>query len=361
MKAYIVKPVVFFLVGMMLIITFLAACSAPAATTATQQKSNSAAISTGPVKMRMATALPATNPIELVNQKWIAKIESETKGRVQISYYPGSTLVDQFGAYDELLAGVADITQCSGAMPGAPFPLSAAIPTFFYGTDLSTARSIWNELWKQFPELRNEYTGAHMLYIFGGTPQYIHSKKPIRTLEGFKGLQLMPSPSYPALLVKLGATGSMVPVTELYPALEKGIIDGTIMPADALKGSNIADLTQYSTNLNLPVPPSIFYPVNLSTWNKLPPDIQKIFDDSVPWINAEMDKVLLETEKEAIDYSKAKGHEFFELSPADLNKFYGVMEEISQEKADELDAKGLPGTKIFQETRRLIEEYNNSK
>jgi TRAP-type C4-dicarboxylate transport system substrate-binding protein len=98
--------------------------------------------------------------------------------------------------------------------------------------------------------------------------------------------------------------------------------------------------------------------MNLDTWNSLPPDIQKVFEDSIPWMEAEMDKTIIEGDRAAIDFAKAKGHEFYELSEEDLSKFFGYMEELALEKAAGLDAQGLPGTEIYNETRRLIEEYN---
>jgi hypothetical protein len=74
-------------------------------------------------------------------------------------------------------------------------------------------------------------------------------------------------------------------------------------------------------------------------------------------METESDKLNQEIGQEAIDFAKAGGHELIELPPEDLNKFFSFLEEVALEKAAKLDAQGLPGTEIFQETRHLAEKY----
>ena len=59
-----------------------------------------------------------------------------------------------------------------------------------------------------------------------------------------------------------------------------------------------------------------------------------------------------------VDFAKGLGdNEFIELAPEELNQLYGLYDTVMREEAARLDAKGLPGTKIYEEVRRLIEEY----
>jgi TRAP-type transport system periplasmic protein len=363
MKTKIIKPVIFILVGMMLAVSLFAGCSTSTTTKDQPQTSTSAKASTSTevIKLRMGGAgTSATHPLNVCNQKWIEKIQNETNGRVQITLFPGGTLIDMLGAWDQLLAGVADISLITPIVPGAPFPITAALPTFCYDTDLSTDRYVFYELWKEFPELRAEYTDAVFLFNYGETEGFIITKKsPVRTLADFKGLQLMPPIGLDVLLTKLGATAVMLPSAgEAYVSLDKGIVDGGIASAEGLKSTNFAEVTKYSTNLHTAVPPTTFYAMNQNSWNKLPPDIQKVFEDNNLWMENELDKALIQVQQEAIDYAKAKGHEFYELLPGEQDKFNNLIKEIALDQAAKLDAKGLPGTKVFQETRRLIDEHN---
>jgi TRAP-type transport system periplasmic protein len=359
-KNHLLKPTLLILIGLMLVITLAGACAKPATEPTAASKLTPAVAQT--IKMKLGTSWPITHPVVSVTKRWIEKIQNETNGRVQITLYPSGTLLDQFAAYDQLRSGVAEIAEFSSAFPGTPLLISNALPAFIYGIDMAGARQVFNNLWNQFPELRAEYTKVKPLFNYGSPEEYvITTQKPIRTLADFKGMQLQPIPGFPELLGKLGATGSNIPMSETYNALDKNIINGTIAAAEALATSNFDEVTKYSTNLHLPTPPIIFYAMNLDTWNSLPPDIQKIIEDSSTWWETEADNALQNQQQLAIDSAKAKGHEFIELSPADLTKFYDVMQDIAMAKAADLDSRGLPGTKIFQETRRLIDEYNQAK
>ena len=305
--------------------------------------------------------MPPTHPMTEITESWIKKIQSETNGRVQIDLFSAGTLIGQQTAWDELRKGIADIGQFGVEANETVFPIGQALQVYIYQVDLKGARQVWDEIRKEFPEVDAEHAAAHMLFSYGQPSMYMHSKKPVRTLDDFKGLQVSPPAGLPELASKLGATGGMLPFIELYPSLDKGIIDGTLMPADPLQAMNFVDITDYSTNLHMPAPPQTFFSMNLDSWNRLPPDIQKVFDDNAPWMNTEQDNLMLKMEQDSVDFAKAKGHEFIELSAEDLNKLYGLREELCLEKAAELDAKGLPGTNVFNEVQRLVEEYNAKK
>jgi TRAP-type transport system periplasmic protein len=359
MSRKVIKLEVLILVGAMLLVSLLAgACATPVATTI---KPTPNATSTEIIKLRMGTTGSPTNPEELLDQQWIEKIQNETNGRVQITLYGAGTLIDMFSSWDQLLSGVADIAQCTGTSPGAPFPFSSVIPSFCYQLDLAGSRQVVRELWKIFPELEAEYANGKLLWTTGMAGYYACTQdRPIRTLSDFKGLQMNPLPSYPELLGKLGATGTQMPGSESYAAVEKGILDGACIPVNTLQGMNWADITPYATNLHYhPAPGAAFFAMNLNVWNSLPPDIQKVFEDSIPWMNAEVDKLSTKIAQESIDYSKGKGVEFIELPSEDVSTMFGYIEELALEKAAKLDAKGLPGTKLLNETNRLVEQYAN--
>jgi len=60
---------------------------------------------------------------------------------------------------------------------------------------------------------------------------------------------------------------------------------------------------------------------------------------------------------EGIELAKNTGVEFITLPPEELAKVYKAAETAMLKEAAKLDEKGLPGTKIFHEVRRLVEKY----
>jgi TRAP-type transport system periplasmic protein len=309
-------------------------------------------------KLKLGTTQSANNPIDKFLKTWAEKIQQETNGQVQITIYSGGTLVSYGEVWNELLRHTADIGVVTAGDPGSPFPIEQSVQSFVYGADMKTLNKVWKELWNEFPEIRAESSAAMRLGGHGVVSAYIHTKTPIKTLADFKGLQLQPNPSFPALISELGATGTTLPFTEIYPSLDKGIISGAMMPLELLQTMNLVDVTRYSTNLHMAGTPSNVILMNMDTWNEFSPDIQKVFNDNEQWLEDGLTDVLLKMDQETIDFAKSKGHEFLELSADDQNQVYNIMDKLALAKAAELDAKGLPGTKVYQETRRLIKQYN---
>ena len=57
------------------------------------------------------------------------------------------------------------------------------------------------------------------------TEIFLHSHKPVRTLEDFKGLRIRTSGAWAEIASELGATTVVLPGSEVYSALERGVVD----------------------------------------------------------------------------------------------------------------------------------------
>jgi TRAP-type C4-dicarboxylate transport system substrate-binding protein len=97
--------------------------------------------------------------------------------------------------------------------------------------------------------------------------------------------------------------------------------------------------------------------MNLDSWNRLPKDIQEIFEKSIEFWSLEDNKWRDADDVAGIEIAKKSGVEFIELPPDELAKVYKAAEIAMLKEAAKLDEKGLPGTKIFNEVRRLVEKY----
>ena len=53
------------------------------------------------------------------------------------------------------------------------------------------------------------------------------------------------------------------------------------------------------------------------------------------------------------------GHEFYTPTPHEMKLWYDSVQPALQGWAKEIDAKGLPGSAVFSEVRRLIKEHSH--
>jgi TRAP-type C4-dicarboxylate transport system substrate-binding protein len=99
--------------------------------------------------------------------------------------------------------------------------------------------------------------------------------------------------------------------------------------------------------------------MNLKTWNSLPADIQKIIEEmSGPALN---EKYAASWDNEAQvsrDTLKKGGVENIQLSPEEMKAWNQRLKPVTEAWVAEMESKGLPGKKIFEEALALVHKYS---
>jgi TRAP-type C4-dicarboxylate transport system substrate-binding protein len=305
---------------------------------------------------------PPTHPMSAATILWIEKIEKETQGRVKIKPFWAGALYRPKESVLELSKGVADIGGISGAYAPKGFDFEKSMRMIFYGvSDRHLARKVYYEVKAKYPQLEKEFTDAGVkVMAYAGIPPYqlLLAGKPIRKAADFKGMTLKASGDIAKVASGLGGQGIVMPMSESYTALQKNTIDGVFAPYETLKTFRFAEVVKYALELNLASAPAGHWAFCLKSWNKLPEDIQKVFEDNVEWFGLKIEELVFANEEKGINLAKEQGVEFMKLPPEELNKVYAVAESTILGEMAQLDAKGLPGTEVYKEMRRLIKAYS---
>ncbi len=315
-----------------------------------------------PIVLRYAATYTELHPQAIADIAWMEKIEKETGGRVKFEPYWGGALMSMDQAYVELSKGVADVAEVSAAYVKEGFEIEKAMRLLFYNvTDPEIARRIYHEIRAKFPEIDEEFKDVKTMTHCPTSPyQLITTKKAVRTVDDFKGLMLKVSGEYANLGVALGADAATVPMSETYVALQKGTVDGAMVPLECLKSYAFGEVIGYVTMLNMAVGPTPHRVMNLDTWNSLPADIQKVFDDNMEWYGRKVTEELLKYDEEGAAFAREHGVEFIEFPPEELAKFHEIADNMIIEQMSATQEKtGKPLLAIFEEVRRLWEEYSN--
>jgi TRAP-type C4-dicarboxylate transport system substrate-binding protein len=112
---------------------------------------------------------------------------------------------------------------------------------------------------------------------YSGNDQFFFSKTPLETLADFEGLKTR---SHAAALSDwiqgMGAEAQFVAFSEVYTALERGILDAGVTGSTPGHGQRWYEVTDY---LNGPLKSllSTNNVVNADVWNSIPSDLQQIF------------------------------------------------------------------------------------
>jgi len=314
-----------------------------------------------PIELKYATYISANHYQAALDKQMFQRIEEQTNGMLKFQQFYDGTLIKPEAWYQELIRGTADMAQGNVGSERDRFALQYATAFFNYGiTDLKVLLEFTRDVWNNSPELKEEYKEVVPHSRLTAGPAYVHTvKKPIRSAEDFKGLNLRVADETSTELAKaLGANPIKMPISEVYSALEKGTIDGVMTGADPLKTFRFAEVTKYSTALPYSTPWIWSKLINKNSYDKLPPEYQRVLTESGAWWEDRLVEELKKQIDAGLQAAKDRGNEIIELSPAERQKIEGVLEQIAKKTAADLDAKGLKGTDLFNRAREIAKKVS---
>lgn len=312
-----------------------------------------------PLELKLSHMDPVGSKIDKVFHRWAKKVEKDSKGRLTVRIFPGAVLVNAFETYDGVVKGVADIGgSFRYSRKGAE--LTGLISMFFAGIpDSATGTRILDEIRKKFPAYDKEWEETKELFVIAiGPANMITKSKPLRTLEDIKGLQLrVPVREAAEMLKEMGGTPVGMPMAELLISMQKGTVDGATAQLYAIQSFKLAPIAKYCTFFSLYNPSNYFVTMNWDTFKKLPPDLQKVIDDSREQFKREMVAAYDDGDKGSIAWGKKQGMEYITLKPEEKKRWLSVIGAVQDRQAADLDAKRYPATEVLKFTRERVHAY----
>jgi TRAP-type transport system periplasmic protein len=291
--------------------------------------------------------------------RWSGELEKGSGGRLTVKRFPNAQMGPTPQHYDFARTGQADaVWFLHGGTPGR-FPLTEIINLPFMVGSSEIGTKVLNDPGLRGKYLDAEHKGLKMLMLFTHQPGGPHTtKKPIRTLEDFKGLRLrFASPTVRDLVAALGATPVGVPPTEIAEGLQKGTIDGAFMDYGGVGiAFKLGGTIKYSTELYAYVT-SFGLGLNEDFWNRLPADLKKLVIDTTNGKETEVGRAW-----DALDVPGKKavmdgGAEAIRFSGAEMDKVRKIGAEVSEAKIKEYEAKGMPARAIYNTMRQLSDQH----
>ena len=106
--------------------------------------------------------------------------------------------------------------------------------------------------------------------------QRLITKKPVRTLEDLKGYKIrVHNPETLELMKLAGASPIFMAMSEVYPALQRGVIDGGVTSLEGVMGNKWYEILKYVNDWPMGNG-SYIWIANKKSWISLPADLQKL-------------------------------------------------------------------------------------
>ena len=159
-------------------------------------------------------------------------------------------------------------------------------------------------------------TGGVVLnhHLFSGNDQYFFCKEKVETLDDFKGKKTRShSAALSDWIEGMGASAQFIAFSEVYTALERGILDCGVTGADASHGQRWYEVTDYM------IGPLISWPfvnnvINADKWNQIPEDLQRILIEEAAKSELEALRIGSIQNEMGLIKNEAEGLEFIPFS-----------------------------------------------
>jgi len=156
----------------------------------------------------------------------------------------------------------------------------------------------------------------------------------------FKGLKIRtPAPSRNECVTAWGGTPGSIAADDVYDALGKGSIDGSISGWSTYGPRNYYEVAKYYTGPAWVA--SWFFMINLDTWNSLPKDAQQVVGQAAK--NGEKKSIELITadDQKWVDVIKKSGATVQPLTADQLAQFRTSLEGLQKQWLDKMTQAGV--------------------
>jgi TRAP-type C4-dicarboxylate transport system substrate-binding protein len=291
-------------------------------------------------------------------EPWAKTIEEQTNGQVKIKIFPGGALGKPGQIYSMVEKGLADIGHDLHDYTPGRFPITSVFELpFMIKTAEHGSEAIW-QAYEKIPALQKEYQGVKLLWMSCHAPGFFNTtEKPIKSLSDLKGLKIRTASSIVTDALQLfGATPVTMPGTEIYTALEKGVVDGTVLPYDGLNAFKLHDLVKHITRTDF-YSMTFWVAMNQKKFDSLPKDVQKV-------INANMGIEMSKASGKIFDADSvvarkkflANGLNEYIFSDEEMTKLKQIILPLKEKWVNEMAAEGIESKEILRIATKLCKK-----
>lgn len=254
-------------------------------------------------------------------------VKERTKGKIRIQIKPGAILGDEKSVVEQMRFGGVDFARVSTSSLGelAPMLNVLQMPYLYTG-----AEHMWKVLdgamGEQFMQSLEGTGLIGLSWYDAGARSFYTSKNPVRTPEDFRGLTIRVQESrlMSRVVESLGAKAVQLPYSDVYSALQTGLIDGAENNWPSYESERHYEVARYMTldeHSRLPE----MQIISQITWDQLSEEYQNIIRECA-LESAEYERILWkERSEESREKVQKMGCQVTMLEPNELRKFQDAM------------------------------------
>ncbi len=212
--------------------------------------------------------------------EYVDNIQTMSGGEIEVELFYSSSVVKTVETFDAAATGILDCDFTGGAYQTGKNPAFQFVGDIMGGYDTPYQQLSWLYYGGGLEAAQQLYNKFDMeligWWVYG--QESLSSSKPIRTVEDLKDWKFRSPPGLETkIFEKLGAKPIVMDFTEIFTALESGIIDGSDASSLANNtGLGLYDIVKHATYPGFHSMPSDHLACNKTVWDAMPEKHQRI-------------------------------------------------------------------------------------
>jgi TRAP-type C4-dicarboxylate transport system substrate-binding protein len=308
--------------------TFAMASSQPATTPKSSPGLRVALANPNPIELKAVSFLPRMASKTKLFKLFSDKVGEVSKGELSIKILGGPEVIGVMEQGQGVSRGVVDMAMLppgliQGMVPESLFPLL---------TRITQEEEIKRGVIKKLQPFYNKVNLYCLGEIFGvNDPQFLTytTSRKIEKPQQLAGLSIGGTgPMTNPIGRVLGIDIKVIPLSEVYTALERKVVDGWISPAGGIVGSGAYEQLKYAIDHPF-FADYVVIIMNLNKWKSLSTNLQALLQDTLLTMAPELGAMNQNDEMKARQKFRDGGVQFIKFSQADsewyLNSIYDAM------------------------------------
>ncbi len=296
-------------------------------------------------KLRIQTHYAPETPSGKLAAEYVDDIQVMSNGMIEVEMFYSSSVVKSVETFDAAATGILDCDMTGGAYQTGKNPAFQFVGDIMGGYDTPYQQLSWLYYGGGLDAAQKLYNKFDMeligWWVYG--QESLASTKPIRGVADLKDWKFRSPPGMETkIFEKLGAKPIVMDFTEIFTALESGIIDGADASGLANNvGLGLYDIANYTNFPGFHSMPSDHLACNKAKFDAMPEAQQRVMKVAMQALALKTALTFEKKNAEAAAALRAKGVELAQWSPADLQTFRDAAQATWPEFASTPEAKDL--------------------
>jgi tripartite ATP-independent transporter DctP family solute receptor len=272
---------------------------------------------------------------QISSDEYAKRVNERLAGKVKVVSYGSSQLGGDKEMIQKLKLGTIDMAVPSTVMT-SEVDLFGIFELPYMVKDRAHMARIEKEVFWPSLAPETEKKGIKVLAVWENGYRHItNNKKPVKTPEDLKGFKLrVPEGKWRVrMFQEYGANPSPMKFSELFTALQTGVMDGQENPFAQIYSAKLQEVQKY-LSLSGHVYTPAYVLVGTRKYATLPPDVRKVLEDTARETQAFVYATAVKQETELLEKLKQAG---MQVNEVDKNAFIaaskGIYEDFGKEVA----------------------------